>query len=288
MSFPPSAATVVDSKSQLSWGPVKDAFARRDKLVIASGTAHGAAAWVMELAAATTANATNENVAPAAEATKSAAKPEEPPAPVDAAPAPVAASAPLAVAAPVTLAANTIAAAAAAAPEPVEEAPQPLPVTEKVKKEAKQGSRERERASHKDHKPSGRSGSAKVSRRSDPPALAPTAAPAPVAAAASAAVVAPTAAASIGSVPSQRDKALGLRAVEFRGAVKAIKSDADALALINGDHGNMMATLVTRKTHVAAVRGFWSKDNVGRAVAQMHDARELSVVYDVLGNLNAR
>ncbi len=89
--------------------------------------------------------------------------------------------------------------------------------------------------------------------------------------------------ASVGIISSQREKALGLKADEFRGRVRAVKTEQDALSMIMEDHANMCATLATRKAHVTAVRGMWSKETVGRAIVQMRDAKELSVVYDVLG-----
>jgi hypothetical protein len=91
----------------------------------------------------------------------------------------------------------------------------------------------------------------------------------------------------VGIVPAERTAALGLKAEEFRTKSKSAKSDQEILDLCMEDHSNMCATLSTRKTHVAAVRALWNKDTVWKAVSQMKEAKELSVVADVLQNLSS-
>jgi hypothetical protein len=93
---------------------------------------------------------------------------------------------------------------------------------------------------------------------------------------------------NIGIVPADRNTALGLKAEEFRSKSKAAKSDEEVLALCMDDHANMCAALNARKTHVAAIRAMWNKDQIWKAISQMREAKELSVVVDIFSNLSTQ
>ncbi len=95
-------------------------------------------------------------------------------------------------------------------------------------------------------------------------------------------------ASQIGLVPADRATALGLKAEEFRAKSKNARSDQEVLELCMEDHGSMCATLSARKTHVAAVRAMWNKDSVWKAVTQMKEAKDLSVVVDVFQTLSSQ
>ena len=78
--------------------------------------------------------------------------------------------------------------------------------------------------------------------------------------------------------------------------------------LCMNDHANMCAALNTvtnirfrlisasvshdlfpqRKTHVVAIRSMWTKEAIWKAVSQLKESKDLSVVVDVLGNLSTQ
>lgn len=92
----------------------------------------------------------------------------------------------------------------------------------------------------------------------------------------------------IGLVPADRSTALGLKAEEFRAKSKNARTDQEILDLCMDDHASMCATLSARKTHVAAVRAMWNKDSVWKAVTQMKESKDLSVVVDVFQTLSSQ
>lgn len=333
---------LLDSVSAMPWGPVKDAFVRKDKLFVASiskdgktpsATLLGLTTGIKPFASADEA----ENVAPVVTAEK---KPAEEPAaaaaalaPVESAPQPVTtpvsepATAPVlqqeaSVSAPVVVSAvpepqsfqQQVMVVAMPKAEPLAEKPIARPVEQSVPKpdpvqEKKRSDDKKKRAEGDSSSSSSRrSGSHRTQPQQQPPSSA-AMAPGPSAASnignsntssnanaggsrrrkdstKPSSNVVPSS--QVGIVPSDRNTALGLKAQDFRAGINSITSDENAIDLCMADHANMCAALTARKTHVTAIRSLWTKDCIWKAVSQLKDAKDLSVVVDVMGNLSTQ
>ena len=311
---------LLDSVTGINWGPVRDAFVRKDKLYATSVAkdCHSASLMLLGLTSGIKPfSADPENVAPemasvaakpAAPEPVAAAKPEPVPAPAPVAAAPkeepIAVAAPAAVVAPIEQPAAVVEqpkveAKAVTVMEKIERPPaaiarsesdhlrrsadkqpqavfqQPAPPPVQPLNEAKKSGSHRgssSAASAAAPASNSNSGSQRRHKAKDQTKPASTVVPAQ----------------HVGIVPAERTAALGLKADEFRAKSKNARSDEEILDLCMQDHSSMCATLSTRKTHVAAVRALWNKDSVWKAVSQMKEAKELSVVVDVFQNLSTQ
>lgn len=284
MSWKPYA--LLDSVNNMQWGgaaPVRDAFIRRDKLFVstASKDGHVPHALILGLSSGIRPFASDaENVAPVVVEVAPVAKPQNPPEDVKpeqpevvVAPAPeptpvVAAPAPVVVAVeeekqapPPAVEVKQEKVSSKQAPLP----PPPAPVVAASVEAPKKGSRT-ERSS------SSSGGGSQRQKKKDSTKPSQTIIPA----------------AHVGIVPSERTAALGLKAEEFRTKSKNAKTDDEMIDFIMEEHAQMCATLSTRKAHVAAIRAMWNKDSIWKAISQMKEARELSVVYDVFQNMSSQ
>ncbi len=345
MSWQPYA--LLDSVTGINWGPVRDAFVRKDKLYATSVSkdGHSASLLLLGLASGIKPFAVEpENIAPETVAAP-VCKPAAEPAPKEETPAPVVVAAPAPIAAPVQPSNAAPALAELPIQQPVaaeqvvvaasEPVVQPKAAEKERVVEAKADKFERSHRAASDTEQLRRSSD---KAQQQPPAQVAFQAPPPVAplqeapkksgshrGSSKSSLLAPTAssaansnanasnnsssggsqrrnkskdqtrpasivipAAHVGIVPAERTAALGLKAEEFRAKSKAARSDQEILDLCMEDHGNMCATLSSRKTHVAAVRALWNKDSVWKAVSQMKEAKELSVVVDVFQNLSTQ
>ena len=258
--------TMIDSVASMTWGPVQDAFLRKERLFVSSFSKNGNSPnlTILDLSVGIKpfAESNAENVAPL-----EAKKPDAaPPAAVEekkkeeaAEEKKIITSAP--VSAPVT--------APTVAPVVVDK-PEPVPVREKPRKEKKPESSSRRGGSSRSQQeqPSG-------SRRRQRDATKPIEQVVP--------------SSQVGIVPIDRQVALGLKAEDFRKETKdSSASDSSMIQLCMRDHDNLCAALISRKTHVIAIRSMWNKTDIWKAISQLKEAKELSVVFDILGNLSSQ
>jgi len=292
---------LLDSVAAMKWGPVKDAFVRKNKLFVTSVTPDGKAptATLLGLSSGIKPFAEDvENIAPiaaeAAKPTKQADKPEsDKPVEQEAVEAKpeqkIEAETPKTIE-DVTPAQLPLAVVEAPKPEVVEEkqkdsvacieaVPKPEPVQEKKRKERKH----KETDSRK-HKAESRSGS----HRSTAVAAQTQSSGSRRRKESTKPVDSVVPSSQVGIVPPDRQTALGLKAEEFRRATKSCSNDQDMIDLCMNDHANMCAALNTRKTHVVAIRSMWTKEAIWKAVSQLKESKDLSVVVDVLGNLSTQ
>jgi hypothetical protein len=282
--------SLIDSVASMPFGAVQDAFVRKDKLYVSSVSkdAHSVSSTIISLTSGikpfSAASDENVNPLPVEVVKKPAAdekkKEDEPPAPKQE--EPVAVVEEKKVEAKEEVVEQAPAPVAVVAPPPsvvVEKKVVEKKVVEKVERvmEKPKPKTMKKPKAESEPKMKGKSGSrvqqtSSGSRRRDNTRPANQVVPSN----------------NIGIVPADRNTALGLKAEEFRSKSKAAKSDEEVLALCMDDHANMCAALNARKTHVAAIRAMWNKDQIWKAISQMREAKELSVVVDIFSNLSTQ